>query len=77
MAAATPPSILTWTLPAARVRLDQSTVEDHELITSPAFVIIKAIGRLWKFKLSDKDDWVRDGEAAAHEPGQDGMGRVG
>ena len=33
------------------------------------------IGRLWKFKLSEEDDWVRDGGASAEEPGQDGKGR--
>ena len=26
------------------------------------------IGRLWKFKLSEVDDWVRAGGAAASEP---------
>lgn len=25
------------------------------------------MGRLWKFKLSEVDDWVRDGGAAAEE----------
>ena len=35
------------------------------------------IGRLWKFKLSEVDDWVRDGGASGDEPGQDGKGRRG
>lgn len=33
------------------------------------------IGRLWKFELSEEDDWVRDGGASGEEPGEDGKGR--
>ena len=33
------------------------------------------IGRLWKFKLTEVDDWVRDGGASGNEPGEDRKGR--
>jgi excisionase family DNA binding protein len=35
------------------------------------------IGRLWKFKLSEVDDWVRDGGASGDEPPEGGRGRRG
>ena len=29
------------------------------------------IGRLWKFKISEVDDWVRAGGAGSNKPGKD------
>jgi len=37
----------------------------------------KKVGRLWKFKLSEVDDWVRAEGAAGEEPGQEGNGKRG
>jgi len=33
------------------------------------------IGRLWKFKLTEVDDWVRAGGAADQRPNEDAEGR--
>ena len=35
------------------------------------------VGRLWKFKLWEVDDWVRKGGASGDESGGDGKGRRG
>ncbi|MCB1859934.1 MAG: helix-turn-helix domain-containing protein [Gammaproteobacteria bacterium] len=32
------------------------------------------VGRLWKFKLSEVDEWVRGGGAAGDKPGKEGQG---
>lgn len=35
------------------------------------------VGRLWKFKVSDVDAWVRDGKAADPEADQDAQQKEG